>query len=109
MAALQHGNVRLPERLEALLQTVLVTTDMHRIHHSVVHKQGNTNFGAVLSVWDRLFGTYVRINRAEHERMVFGVRGLPRRECLKPSAMLLTPWRISRTAAGDAAIPAYKR
>jgi sterol desaturase/sphingolipid hydroxylase (fatty acid hydroxylase superfamily) len=109
MAALQHGNVRLPERLETWVQTVLVTTDMHRIHHSVVHAQANANFGAVLSVWDRLFGTYDRITRAEHERIVFGVRELPRRECLKPSAMFLTPWRMSRTAGGDGVIPASKR
>ncbi len=58
--------------------------------------QANSNYGAVLSVWDRLFGTYTGLSRAQHERIVFGVRELPRRECLKPSAMLLTPWRIPR-------------
>ena len=94
-AAGQHGNIRLPERLERWLQPVLVTVDMHRIHHSVVFEQANSNYGAVLSVWDRLFGTYTSISRAQHERIVFGVRELPRRDCLKPSAMLLTPWRIS--------------
>jgi sterol desaturase/sphingolipid hydroxylase (fatty acid hydroxylase superfamily) len=96
MAALQHGNIRLPERLERWLQPVLVTADMHRIHHSVVVDQANSNYGAVLSVWDRLFGTYTRISRTQHERIVFGVRELPRRECLKPTAMFLTPWRIGR-------------
>ena len=70
MAALQHGNVRLPERLEAWLQPVLVTTDMHRIHHSMVFEQANSNYGAVLSVWDRLFGTYARLSRAEHESIL---------------------------------------
>jgi sterol desaturase/sphingolipid hydroxylase (fatty acid hydroxylase superfamily) len=109
MAAFQHGNIRLPERIERWLQPVLVTTDMHRIHHSVVHAQANANFGAVLSVWDRLFGTYDGITRAEHERIVFGVHGLPRRECLKPSAMFLTPWRIPRAAAGDEVIALLKR
>jgi sterol desaturase/sphingolipid hydroxylase (fatty acid hydroxylase superfamily) len=100
-AAVQHGNVRLPETLERLLQPVLVTVDMHRIHHSVAFDQANSNYGAVLSIWDRLFGTYTSISRAQHERIVFGVRELPRRDCLKPSAMLLTPWRISRAAAMD--------
>ena len=101
MAALQHGNVRLPERLEAWLQPVLVTGDMHRIHHSMALAQANSNYGAVLSVWDRLFGTYARLTPAEHERIAFGVRELIRRDCLKPSAMFLTPWRLSRVAASD--------
>jgi sterol desaturase/sphingolipid hydroxylase (fatty acid hydroxylase superfamily) len=101
MAALQHGNVRLPERLEAWLQPVLVTTDTHRIHHSLVFEQANCNYGAVLSVWDRLFGTYARLTRAEHDALAFGVRELPRPECLRPSAMLMTPWRVPRAAASD--------
>jgi sterol desaturase/sphingolipid hydroxylase (fatty acid hydroxylase superfamily) len=98
-AAIQHGNIRLPERLEHWLQPVLVTVDMHRIHHSVSFDQANSNYGAVLSVWDRFFGTYTRLSRAQHERIVFGVRELPRSQCLKPSAMFLTPWLIVRTGA----------
>jgi sterol desaturase/sphingolipid hydroxylase (fatty acid hydroxylase superfamily) len=100
-AAVQHGNIRLPERLERWMQPVLVTVDMHRIHHSVVFEQANSNYGAVLSIWDRLFGTYTRLSRPQHERIIFGVRELPRRDCLKPTAMLLTPWRISRSAIAD--------
>ena len=98
-AALQHGNIRLPEWLERLLRPVLVTTDMHRIHHSVVFEEANSNYGAVLSIWDRLFRTYTSISRAQHEGIVFGIRELPRRDCLKPSAMFLTPWRIPRALA----------
>ncbi len=98
MAAIQHGNVRLPERLDRWLQPVLVTVDMHRIHHSVVFAQANSNYGAVLSIWDRLFGTYTRITRAQHDRIVFGVRELPRRDALRLSSMLLTPWLIRRAA-----------
>ena len=100
-ASVQHGNIRCPEWLERWLQPVLVTVDMHRIHHSVLFEQANSNYGAVLSIWDRLFGTYTWMNRAQHERIVFGVRELPRHYCLKPSAMFLTPWRISRAAVTD--------
>ena len=92
---------RLPECLERWLQPVLVTVDMHRIHHSVLFEQANSNYGAVLSVWDRLFGTYTWISRTQHERVIFGVRELRRPDCLRPSAMLLTPWRISRAAVTD--------
>jgi sterol desaturase/sphingolipid hydroxylase (fatty acid hydroxylase superfamily) len=98
-AAIQHGNIRLPERLERWLQPVLVTVDMHRIHHSVVFDQANSNYGAVFSIWDRLFGTYTVITRAQHDSIVFGVRELLRRECLRPSAMMLTPWLLSSAKA----------
>ena len=100
-AALTHGNTRLPEWLERLLQPVVITLDLHLIHHSIAYEEANANFGAVLSVWDRLFHTFARLPRAQQDRIVFGVRELPRRECLKPSAMLLTPWRISRTVVAD--------
>jgi sterol desaturase/sphingolipid hydroxylase (fatty acid hydroxylase superfamily) len=98
MAAVQHGNIRLPEWLERSLQPVLVTVDMHRIHHSVVFDRANSNYGAVLSVWDQLFGTHTSIGCAQHERIVFGVQELPRRDCLKPCAMLMTPWRLARAS-----------
>jgi len=102
MAAVQHGNIRLPERVERWLQPVLVTVDMHRVHHSVVFDQANSNYGAVLSIWDRCFGTCTRISRVQHNSIVFGVRELPRRECLKPSQMFLTPWLLSRASVADA-------
>jgi sterol desaturase/sphingolipid hydroxylase (fatty acid hydroxylase superfamily) len=100
-AAVTHGNTRLPEWLERLLQPVVITLDLHLVHHSISYDEANANFGAVLSVWDRLFGTFVRLPRAQQERIVFGVRELPRRECLQPSAMLLTPWRIPRAVVMD--------
>jgi sterol desaturase/sphingolipid hydroxylase (fatty acid hydroxylase superfamily) len=93
-AAVTHGNIRLPEWLERLLQPVVITLDLHLIHHSISYDEQNANFGAVFSVWDRLFGTFARLPREQQDRIVFGVRELPRRDCLKLSAMLLTPWRI---------------
>jgi sterol desaturase/sphingolipid hydroxylase (fatty acid hydroxylase superfamily) len=93
-AAVTHGNIRLPEWLERLLQPVVITLDLHLVHHSIAYDQQNANFGAIFSVWDRMFGTYARLPRAQQKQLVFGVRELPRRDCLKPSAMLLTPWRI---------------
>lgn len=54
-----HGNVRMPAVLDSALRALLVTPDMHRVHHSVVAAERNSNYGFCLSVWDRLFGTYV--------------------------------------------------
>jgi sterol desaturase/sphingolipid hydroxylase (fatty acid hydroxylase superfamily) len=102
-AAITHGNVSLPEWLERLLRPVVITVDLHLVHHSIEFSRVNWNYGAVLSIWDRLFGTYAQISRARRERLVFGVRELPRRDCLKPSAMLLTPWRLARTTAREVA------
>jgi sterol desaturase/sphingolipid hydroxylase (fatty acid hydroxylase superfamily) len=100
-AAITHGNIRLPEWLERVLQPVVITVDLHLVHHSVVYAEQNANFGAVLSVWDRLFGTFARLPRAQLDPIVFGVRELPPRDCLKPSAMLMTPWRIPRAVVMD--------
>lgn len=57
-AIFNHANTALPSRLERIVRLVLVTPDMHRIHHSVRAEEHNANFGFFLSIWDRLFGTY---------------------------------------------------
>ncbi len=98
-AAVTHGNISLPEWLERLLRPVVITLDLHLVHHSIEFSRENWNYGAVLSIWDRLFGTYTQISRVQRDRLVFGVRELPPRDCLKPSAMMLTPWRIGRTGS----------
>ena len=54
-----HGNVRIPGTIDAVVRALLVTPDMHRVHHSVIAAERNSNYGFCLSVWDRLFGTYV--------------------------------------------------
>jgi len=53
-----HANVSLPAWLEPLARRILVTPDMHRIHHSVIEAERNSNYGFCLSVWDRFLGTY---------------------------------------------------
>jgi sterol desaturase/sphingolipid hydroxylase (fatty acid hydroxylase superfamily) len=53
-----HANIRIPARLDRVLRWVVITPDMHRIHHSVRMDEGNSNFGSVLTWWDRLGGTY---------------------------------------------------
>jgi sterol desaturase/sphingolipid hydroxylase (fatty acid hydroxylase superfamily) len=102
-AAITHGNIRLPEWLERLLQPIVITLNLHLVHHSIAHEEANANFGAIFSIWDRLFGTFARLPRAKQESLVFGVRDLPPRQCLKPSAMLLTPWLLSRGTATEGA------
>ncbi|WJW76498.1 sterol desaturase family protein [Thiohalobacter sp. IOR34] len=73
MAMFNHGNVRLPAAVDRLLRLLVVTPDMHRVHHSVEDDEANSNFGFNLSWWDRLFGTYRDQPRAGHEGMTIGI------------------------------------
>ena len=102
-AAVTHGNMRIPEWLDRLLQPLIITLDLHLIHHSIVYEEANSNFGAVLSIWDRLFGTYKRLPRAELDRLAFGVRELAAAAALKPWIMIMTPWLLHRAASERAA------
>jgi sterol desaturase/sphingolipid hydroxylase (fatty acid hydroxylase superfamily) len=68
-----HGNVVLPSGLDRLLRLVVVTPDMHRVHHSVVARETSSNFGFNLPWWDRLFGTYRARPAAGHEGMTIGL------------------------------------
>ena len=69
-----HGNVRIPAAIDRALRWLVVTPDMHRVHHSIVPEEINSNFGFFLSWWDRLFGTYSAAPRAGHDAMTIGVR-----------------------------------
>ena len=73
MAMFNHGNVRLPLVLDRVLRFLVVTPDMHRVHHSVEDNEANSNFGFNLSIWDRIFGTYIAQPRGGHEGMTIGI------------------------------------
>jgi sterol desaturase/sphingolipid hydroxylase (fatty acid hydroxylase superfamily) len=68
-----HGNIRLTEKMDCFLRRFLVTPDMHRVHHSVIIRETNSNFGFNLSWWDRLFGTYRSQPAAGHKQMTIGL------------------------------------
>jgi sterol desaturase/sphingolipid hydroxylase (fatty acid hydroxylase superfamily) len=75
-ALFQHVNARLPSWLETMLDLVIVGPALHRAHHSSDPAHYNSNFGNVLTVWDRLFGTYHRLPATQQARIVFGVEEL---------------------------------
>src|SRR6266446_5855934 len=68
-----HSNVRLPSWLDSAVRLLVVTPDMHRVHHSVDRREANTNFGFSLPWWDFLLGTYRAQPTAGHEQMEIGV------------------------------------
>jgi len=73
MAMFNHGNINLPKGLDRVLRWLVVTPDMHRVHHSVEDNEANSNYGFNLSIWDRLFGTYIDQPRAGHQGMTIGI------------------------------------
>ena len=72
-AMFNHANLRLPLGVDRLLRMVLVTPDMHRVHHSVHRHEHDSNYGFSLSLWDRLFGTYIAQPEKGHDEMTVGL------------------------------------
>jgi len=96
-----HSNVRLPLRFDAALRWIVVTPDMHRVHHSIRREETNRNFGFNFPWWDRLFGTYLRQPRDGHERMTIGIPEFrDAASCTTFSGILALPFIRRR---GDAA------
>ncbi len=73
-AMFNHSNLALPLWLDAALRRVLVTPDMHRVHHSVHRHEHDSNYGFSLSIWDHMFGTYVAQPAQGHDDMKIGLR-----------------------------------
>jgi sterol desaturase/sphingolipid hydroxylase (fatty acid hydroxylase superfamily) len=88
-----HGNVRLPKRFDEALRWILVTPDMHRVHHSEAPHETNSNFGFNLPWWDRLLGTYRDQPAAGHEGMTIGIEQFRDPSELRLDRMLLQPFR----------------
>lgn len=74
MALFNHSNVALPLTLDRWLRTVLVTPDMHRVHHSIHRYESDSNFGFNLAIWDRLFNTYRAQPEQGHDGMTIGIK-----------------------------------
>jgi sterol desaturase/sphingolipid hydroxylase (fatty acid hydroxylase superfamily) len=88
-----HGNVRIPQRLDRVLRWIVVTPDMHRVHHSAVRRETDSNFGFNLTWWDRLGGTYRTQPEAGHEEMTIGLAQFRDPAELRLDRMLMQPLR----------------
>jgi sterol desaturase/sphingolipid hydroxylase (fatty acid hydroxylase superfamily) len=88
-----HGNVRLPSGLDHMLRFIVVTPDMHRVHHSIDRRETDSNFGFNVPWWDRLFGTYRPQPAAGHALMTLGIDRFRDPRELWVDRMLLQPLR----------------
>lgn len=87
-----HGNVNIPLGLERTLRWFVVTPDMHRVHHSIVHDEMNSNFGFNLPWWDRLLHTYRAQPRDSHNGMTIGVEQFRSAAELRLDRLLIQPF-----------------
>jgi sterol desaturase/sphingolipid hydroxylase (fatty acid hydroxylase superfamily) len=88
-----HANIFVPPRFESYLRWIVVTPDMHRVHHSVRPRETNSNFGFNLPCWDRLFGTYRAQPQDGHEHMAIGINQFRTERDLRLDQMLIQPLR----------------
>ncbi len=90
-AMFNHSNIRLPALVDHLLSYMLVTPDMHLVHHSILPDEQHMNFGFSLSAWDRIFGCYRHTSMAEHGQQVTGLDGVAPQDAANPVMMLKMP------------------
>lgn len=98
-AMFNHANLKIPLPLDRVLRWILVTPDMHRVHHAHLPAEFNTNFGFNLPWWDRLFGTYTDQPTGGHEGMTVGLDHFREPQESTLGAMWTQPFRAARSAA----------
>ncbi|MBL8872894.1 MAG: sterol desaturase family protein [Planctomycetaceae bacterium] len=93
-AIFNHSNLKLPQKIDQLLRLLLVTPDMHRVHHSIHRDETRCNFGFNIPWWDRIFHTYKAQPREPQEKMQLGVPEFPDgQQTISILSMLLIPFK----------------
>jgi sterol desaturase/sphingolipid hydroxylase (fatty acid hydroxylase superfamily) len=92
-ALFNHGNVRIPAGVDKVLRLFIVTPDMHRVHHSIIKQETNSNYGFNVPWWDRLFRTYRAQPAAGQEGMTIGIEDFRSADDLRIDRMLVQPFR----------------
>lgn len=96
MAQFNHSNIKLPLGLDRALRWLLVTPDMHRIHHSVEVNETNSNYGFNMSVWDRLLGTYIHDGKKPQPEIVIGIPEFRAPDQVSLLKLVLMPFQSTR-------------
>ena len=104
-AMFNHSNVKLPGPLDRVVRLLIVTPDMHRVHHSVIHREHDTNYGFNMSIWDRLFRTYTDQPEKGHEGMTIGLEPYQTEKPARLDWSLMLPFKetVERETAKPAA------
>ncbi len=92
-ALFNHSNMKLPLTLDRVLRMVIVTPDMHRVHHSIIRRETDSNYGFNLSIWDRMFSTYIDQPELGHDGMTIGVEQWQDESPARLDWALMVPFR----------------
>lgn len=92
-AALSHANVRIPEKLDSIFRLIFVTPDMHRTHHSIDMREGNSNYGGIFSFWDRLFRTYTAHPASGESKLKMGLPKSEKPKSFSGIDLLIHPFK----------------
>lgn len=90
---IHHSNIAIPESFDRLLRLFIVSPNTHRVHHSIKREETDSNFSSVLTVWDRMFGTY---RESDPEKIVFGLESDRTEECQTIKYLLKLPFKKLR-------------
>ena len=89
-----HGNIKISKSFDIALRKLIVTPNMHRIHHSAEEKETNSNYGFNLSVWDKLFGTYNKRSK-KRDNIIIGLKELNNKN-KSLFFLIFSPFKISK-------------
>ena len=99
LSQFNHANIRLPKRLDEIMSWVIVSPNMHKVHHHYVLPYTDSNFGNIFSVWDRLFGTFMTL---DPEKLVYGIdTHMEANENANLGALLKIPFEAYRPPVGS--------
>ncbi len=95
-ATFNHSNVNIPKGIDNKLRWLLITPDMHRIHHSTIARETDSNYGFSISWWDRLCGTYIATPEQPQQSMDIGLKNFTEASELGFMKLLLLPFKALR-------------
>jgi sterol desaturase/sphingolipid hydroxylase (fatty acid hydroxylase superfamily) len=96
-ATFNHSNVNIPAAIDKKLRWLIITPDMHRIHHSTIVNETDSNYGFSISFWDRLCGTYTAKPEQPQQSMGIGLKGYPEQSELSFKKLLLLPFQALKS------------
>lgn len=97
-AMFNHANLKIPAAADRALRWVIVTPDMHRVHHSILRREADTNYGFNLSIWDRMFRSYTEQPEGGHDGMTLGLSDQQTEKPSRLSWCLIFPFQRKKPA-----------
>jgi sterol desaturase/sphingolipid hydroxylase (fatty acid hydroxylase superfamily) len=95
-ATFNHSNINVPIKADKILRWIIITPDVHRIHHSTVQSETDSNYGFSISLWDRLFGTYVAEPKKTQQTLDIGLPETREQSELGFVKLLLSPFVMKK-------------